>query len=186
MLNPHGSTRDSIAPTTATVTGGSIELPESSSWKSFILTLSNVKNQESGSRRMLLTSCGWCLSTPLIDNIANGVESSEMNIFAMRLGPGKHLQGRVLLGGVIGTEEYDHFHEVRKVRPPGRCELSQHCTVDSKFRTCSLWMSWVHRRLPRRRHYWSPTSPQLWFGRNQNPSGPRSFGRQKVYLLSHQ
>jgi len=73
---------------------------------------------------MLSTSCGWCLSTPLIDNIANGVGSSEMNIFAMRLGPGKHLKGRTLLGGVIRAEEYDHFHEVRKVRPPGRRERS--------------------------------------------------------------
>ena len=38
-----------------------------------------------------------------------------MNILAMRLGPGKHLQGRTLLGGVIRTEEYDHFHEVREL-----------------------------------------------------------------------
>jgi hypothetical protein len=43
----------------------------------------------------------------------DGAEYSEMNILAMRLGPGKHLQGRTLLGGVIGAEEYDHFHEVR-------------------------------------------------------------------------
>lgn len=30
----------------------------------------------------------------------------------MRLGPGKHLKGRTLLGGVITPEEFDHFHEV--------------------------------------------------------------------------
>ncbi len=30
----------------------------------------------------------------------------------MRLGPGKHLKGRTLLGGVVTPEEYDHFHEV--------------------------------------------------------------------------
>lgn len=29
----------------------------------------------------------------------------------MRLGPGKHLHGRKLLGGVKG-EEYDYFHEL--------------------------------------------------------------------------
>ena len=51
--------------------------------------------------------------------MANDVKPSEMNIFAMRLGPGQHLQGQVLLGGVIRTEEYDHFHEVRKFRPTG-------------------------------------------------------------------
>ena len=37
---------------------------------------------------------------------------SEMNIFAMRLGKGKHLKGLTLMGGVITPEEYDHFHEV--------------------------------------------------------------------------
>ncbi|OSX60485.1 hypothetical protein POSPLADRAFT_1183028 [Postia placenta MAD-698-R-SB12] len=36
----------------------------------------------------------------------------EMNIPAMRLGPGKHLEGRTLLGGVITPEEFDHFHEL--------------------------------------------------------------------------
>ena len=38
-----------------------------------------------------------------------------MNIPAMRLGPGKHLKGRTLLGGVITPDEFDHFHEVRPV-----------------------------------------------------------------------
>lgn len=52
---------------------------------------------------------------PLTNDTANGVKNSEMNILAMRLGPGKHLQGRTLLGGVIKTEEFDHFHEVRKL-----------------------------------------------------------------------
>ncbi|KZT12675.1 acyl-CoA dehydrogenase NM domain-like protein [Laetiporus sulphureus 93-53] len=36
----------------------------------------------------------------------------EMNIPAMRLGPGKHLKGRTLLGGVTTPEEFDHFHEL--------------------------------------------------------------------------
>jgi hypothetical protein len=36
----------------------------------------------------------------------------ETNIIGMRLGPGKHLKGRSLLGGVITPEEFDHFHEV--------------------------------------------------------------------------
>jgi hypothetical protein len=40
------------------------------------------------------------------------VVSSEVNIHAMRLGPGKHLKGRKLMGGVITPEEYDYFHEV--------------------------------------------------------------------------
>jgi hypothetical protein len=64
---------------------------------------------------MLLTSYGWNFSALMAKNTTNGVKSSEMNIFAMRLGPGKHLQGRSLLGGVIRTEEFDHFHEVCKL-----------------------------------------------------------------------
>jgi hypothetical protein len=30
----------------------------------------------------------------------------------MRLGPGKHLKGRTLLGGIVKPEEFDYFHEV--------------------------------------------------------------------------
>lgn len=30
----------------------------------------------------------------------------------MRLGPGKHLQGRILMGGIVKPEEFDYFHEV--------------------------------------------------------------------------
>jgi len=35
----------------------------------------------------------------------------ETNVIAMRLGPGKHLKGRKLLGGVE-PEEFDYFYEV--------------------------------------------------------------------------
>ncbi|KAF5390460.1 hypothetical protein D9757_005234 [Collybiopsis confluens] len=37
---------------------------------------------------------------------------SDLNIIAMRLGPGKHLQGRTLLGGIVKPEEFDYFHEL--------------------------------------------------------------------------
>lgn len=30
----------------------------------------------------------------------------------MRLGPGKHLKGLTLMGGVVKPEEFDYFHEV--------------------------------------------------------------------------
>ncbi|KAK7457824.1 hypothetical protein VKT23_010167 [Stygiomarasmius scandens] len=36
---------------------------------------------------------------------------SEMEIIAMRMGPGKHLQGRKLIGGIVQPEEFDYFHE---------------------------------------------------------------------------
>lgn len=31
----------------------------------------------------------------------------------MRLGPGKHLQGRILVGGIVKPDEFDYFHEAR-------------------------------------------------------------------------
>jgi len=30
----------------------------------------------------------------------------------MRLGPGKHLKGRTLIGGIVKPEQFDYFHEV--------------------------------------------------------------------------
>jgi len=34
----------------------------------------------------------------------------QINLWAMRQGPGEHLKGRVLLGGVVKPEEFDQFH----------------------------------------------------------------------------
>jgi hypothetical protein len=31
----------------------------------------------------------------------------------MRMGPGKHLNGRVLMNGLVKPEEFSYFHEVR-------------------------------------------------------------------------
>lgn len=36
---------------------------------------------------------------------------AETNIIAMRIGPGKHLKGRTLLGGIVKPEEFDYFYE---------------------------------------------------------------------------
>ncbi|PFH50572.1 hypothetical protein AMATHDRAFT_3854 [Amanita thiersii Skay4041] len=36
---------------------------------------------------------------------------AESNIISMRLGPGKHLRGRTLMGGIVKPEEFDYFHE---------------------------------------------------------------------------
>ncbi|KAF2399883.1 acyl-CoA dehydrogenase family protein [Trichodelitschia bisporula] len=49
---------------------------------------------------------GTYISQELIDRMA------EANILAMRLGPGKHLKGRKLLGGVVEPEEFDYFHDL--------------------------------------------------------------------------
>ncbi|KXN91720.1 2-methylacyl-CoA dehydrogenase, mitochondrial [Leucoagaricus sp. SymC.cos] len=39
-------------------------------------------------------------------------EMARMNILAMRLGPGSHLKGRTLMGGIVKPEEFDCFHEL--------------------------------------------------------------------------
>ncbi|TFK56206.1 acyl-CoA dehydrogenase NM domain-like protein [Heliocybe sulcata] len=49
---------------------------------------------------------GKRISQEVVDQLAAN------NIIAMRLGPGKHLKGRSLMGGVITSEEYDYFHEL--------------------------------------------------------------------------
>jgi len=37
---------------------------------------------------------------------------AEVNLHAMRTGPGKHLKGLTLMGGVVKPEEFDYFHEL--------------------------------------------------------------------------
>lgn len=49
---------------------------------------------------------GTYISQELIDRMA------ETNILAMRLGPGEHLHGRKLLGGVVDGKEFDSFHDM--------------------------------------------------------------------------
>ncbi|KAF9450323.1 acyl-CoA dehydrogenase, partial [Macrolepiota fuliginosa MF-IS2] len=39
-------------------------------------------------------------------------EMAKMNILAMRLGPGPHLKGFTLMGGIVKPEEFDYFHEL--------------------------------------------------------------------------
>ncbi|KAF2144654.1 uncharacterized protein K452DRAFT_223060 [Aplosporella prunicola CBS 121167] len=49
---------------------------------------------------------GTYISQELIDRMA------ETNVLAMRLGPGEHLHGRSLLGGVVDGKEFDYFHDL--------------------------------------------------------------------------
>jgi len=37
---------------------------------------------------------------------------ADLNIHAMRMGPGKHLKGLTLMDGVVTPEEFDYFHEL--------------------------------------------------------------------------
>lgn len=49
---------------------------------------------------------GTYISQGLIDKMAKN------GLLAMRLGPGKHLHGTELLGGVVKGEEFDYFHDM--------------------------------------------------------------------------
>jgi alkylation response protein AidB-like acyl-CoA dehydrogenase len=39
----------------------------------------------------------------------------------MRMGPGKHLQGRTLFNGIVKPEEFDYFHELVVTQEFTRC-----------------------------------------------------------------
>lgn len=49
---------------------------------------------------------GTPISQELIDKMA------DAGVLAMRLGPGKHLHGRKILGGVVKGEVFDYFHDL--------------------------------------------------------------------------
>ncbi|KAG6831802.1 hypothetical protein H0H92_007479 [Tricholoma furcatifolium] len=54
-------------------------------------------------------------SQDVIDKMAYVPSSqiySELNLHAMRMGPGKHLQGRTLMNDLVKPEEFDYFHEL--------------------------------------------------------------------------
>lgn len=48
---------------------------------------------------------------------------TEINMHAMRMGPGKHLQGRVLMNGLVTPEKFDYFHELIITQEFGRASL---------------------------------------------------------------
>ncbi|KZV96657.1 acyl-CoA dehydrogenase NM domain-like protein [Exidia glandulosa HHB12029] len=49
---------------------------------------------------------GKRVSQEVLDKMA------DVEMHAMRLGPGKHLKGRTLMGGLVKPEEFDYFHEL--------------------------------------------------------------------------
>ncbi|KAG8707541.1 hypothetical protein FRC08_000437, partial [Ceratobasidium sp. 394] len=49
---------------------------------------------------------GKRISQDVLDKMA------EVNMHAMRLGPGKHLKGRSLFNGAVEPEKFDYFHEL--------------------------------------------------------------------------
>ncbi|KIY72393.1 acyl-CoA dehydrogenase NM domain-like protein [Cylindrobasidium torrendii FP15055 ss-10] len=46
---------------------------------------------------------------------------AELNLHAMRMGPGKHLKGLTLMNGIVKPEEFDYFHELVITQELARC-----------------------------------------------------------------
>ncbi|KAH9481447.1 Acyl-CoA dehydrogenase apdG [Psilocybe cubensis] len=46
---------------------------------------------------------------------------AKLNLHAMRMGPGKHLKGLELMGGIVKPEEFDYFHEMIITQEFARC-----------------------------------------------------------------
>ena len=65
-------------------------------WVETVLVPDATEKEESGER----------ISDAVLQDMA------RLNINAMRMGPGSHLQGRKLMGGAVSPEEYDSFHEL--------------------------------------------------------------------------
>ncbi|KAJ7127062.1 peroxisomal acyl-CoA-dehydrogenase [Mycena epipterygia] len=58
---------------------------------------------------------GTKMSQELVDKM------TALNMHAMRLGPGKHLKGLTLMGGLVKPEEFDYFHELILTQEISRC-----------------------------------------------------------------
>jgi hypothetical protein len=67
---------------------------------------------------MLSLPSSTFISQELIDKMA------EANVLALRLGPGKHLHDRKILGGAVEGRDVDFFHDLivgqELVRPAAR------------------------------------------------------------------
>ncbi|EIW57326.1 acyl-CoA dehydrogenase [Trametes versicolor FP-101664 SS1] len=48
-------------------------------------------------------------------------QMAALNLHAMRMGPGKHLKGLTLMGGIVTPEEFDYFHELLVSQEIARC-----------------------------------------------------------------
>lgn len=88
---------------------------------------------------------------PSLDVIA---KMAEQNIHAMRLGPGKHLKGRTLMGGVVEPEKVSNFGLLH-------CPALESCTTlmlfrchsrvieaDNGYSSTTSMSSWCSRRFP--------------------------------------
>lgn len=67
-----------------------------------------IKCEEKGTRipQSLVDRLGYVMIFLTRDLIPIQYTNRELNIIAMRIGPGKHLKGRTLMGGAVTPEEF--------------------------------------------------------------------------------
>lgn len=96
--------------------------------------------------------------------------SEGVELTAMRLGPGRHLHGRKMLGGVKG-EEYDYFHELVLAQETGRIGAYsrgfQDALLAGEFNPCSSEGSRLLRNMWRRDVDRVDPGDELWDRRDE-------------------
>lgn len=109
-----------------------------------------------------------------------------MNIIAMRLGPGKHLKGRTLLGGVVAPEEFDYFHEVScSLLTLGCPGLMLHLAYHQR-RARAVRHAWIHGRPVRWGRDWPAASPLLWIAGVASQGRSRRLCWKEIHLSGDQ
>lgn len=158
-LNLHGCLRDISARTTRRAIRHFKGRFGNSSWRSCTPTRSGVRIMGSVSHRRWLTSFGACISLLSEHWPLTVCLCSETNILAMRLGKGKHLEGRTLMGGIVKPEEFDHFHEACTPYKSPRLVyvLLTIPAAHNQLRTRPSGDPRIRRRPPRWECHWSPT-----------------------------
>lgn len=67
----------------------------------------------------------------------------EVNLLACRLGPGKHMLGRNIFGGVVDGKEYDYFHDMIVCQELAR--VSQRGFQDGNMAGMTISLTAVHQ-----------------------------------------
>lgn len=125
----------------------------------------------------------------LWQSIDDGIFGRETNVIAMRLGPGKHLKGRTLLGGIVSPEKFDYFHEVNSwhYALSGMYDISMGSDiVHHQHRTRTFWNSRVSRRSYKRACNQLAASLEIRLSRITSKGRTGSALGQEIYRLGNQ
>jgi hypothetical protein len=90
----------------------------------------------------------------------------ENGLHAMRQGPGKHLQGRTLLGGAVTPDEFDYLHEMIICQELSRMQAKGYENGETSYRSELAierlnQMNGFSDRVPGWDRYWVAANPQV-------------------------